>query len=102
MADLPLILPKIYQTNEYKDVFNSYVIRTKKQFKLFKHLRRNRIEALINWPKPLYKHRGLKLKKTRLDKTEKICSEIISLPIFPEMKNSEMNYIINTVKNFFK
>ncbi len=102
LENLPLILPKIYQTNEYKDVFNSYVIRTKKQFKLFKHLRRKKIEALINWPKPLYKHKGLKLKKTRLDKTEKICSEIISLPIFPEMKNSEMNYIINTVKNFFK
>ena len=102
LENLPLILPKIYKTNEYQDVFNSYVIRTKEQFKLFKHLRRSGIEALINWPKPLYKHKGLKLKKTRLDKTEKICREIISLPIFPEMKKSEINYIIHIVRKFFK
>jgi len=100
--NLPLVLPKIHKEDKYRDVFNSYVIRTKKQFKLFKHLRRKGIEALINWPKPLYKHKGLNLSKKPLRKTEKICSEIISLPIFPEMKDSEINYIAKTVNSFFK
>ncbi len=102
LKNLPIILPKLYDIKDYSDVFNSYVIRTQKQFKLFKHLRNKGIEALINWPKPLYKHKGLKLSKKPLKNTEKICNEIISLPIFPEIKDSEMNYIINTIKNFFK
>ena len=98
---LPIILPKIF-TKEYRDVFNSYVIRTKFQNQLFKFLRKNKIEALINWPKPLYKHKGLRLGKHYLRNTEKICKEIISLPIFPEIKESEIKFITNTVKKVFK
>ena len=63
LKNLPLVLPKMYTKNQYLDVFNSYVIRTKKQFGLFKFLRDKGVEVLINWPKPLYHHKGLKLKK---------------------------------------
>jgi dTDP-4-amino-4,6-dideoxygalactose transaminase len=102
MKDLPITLPEINKTQNYRDVFNSYVIRTKNQFELFKHLRNKKIEALINWPYPLYKHKGLGLKGIYLKKTEIACKEIISLPIFPELKTSEIIYITQTIKNFFK
>ena len=102
LKNLPIVLPKIYSKDQYHDVFNSYVIRTKKQFKLFKYLRQKGIEVLINWPKPLYKHKGLRLKNYNLKNNEKICNEIISLPIYPEMLKSELNYITKTIKNFFK
>jgi len=101
LKDLPLILPKINKITDCRDVFNSYVIRTKYQFELFKYLRNKKIEVLINWPTPLYKHKGLGLKKINLKNTEKLCKEIISLPIFPEIKSSEINYIIKTIKSFF-
>ena len=100
--DLPLVLPKIHKKDMYLDVFNSYVIRTKKQFSLFKFLRKKGIEVLINWPKPLYHHKGLKLKKIFLKNNEKLCKEIISLPIYPEMNKLEFNYIVNCIKLFFK
>jgi len=101
LQGLPLVLPQLYSVNEYRDVFNSYVIRTNKQFELFKYLRSKKIEALINWPKPLYRHKGLKLGNYYLKNTEKVCREIISLPIFPEMQKSEMKYITTTIKKFF-
>lgn len=101
LKDLPLVLPKIHKKELYLDVFNSYVIRTKKQFGLFKFLRDKGVEVLINWPKPLYRHKGLKLRKQYLINNEKICKEIISLPIFPEIKKSEVNYIVNCIKKFF-
>ena len=100
--DLPIVLPKIYNQNQYLDVFNSYVIRTKKQFQLFKYLRDKGIEVLINWPKPLYKHKGLKLNNFKLRNNEKICKEIISLPIYPEMQKTEFDYIVKKIINFFK
>ena len=102
LKNLPLVLPKIYTKNQYLDVFNSYVIRTKKQFGLFKFLRDKGVEVLINWPKPLYHHKGLKLKKIFLENNEKICKEIISLPIFPEMSKAEQTYIINCIKLYFR
>jgi dTDP-4-amino-4,6-dideoxygalactose transaminase len=101
LKDLPLVLPKMHKKELYLDVFNSYVIRTKKQFSLFKFLRDKGVEVLINWPKPLYRHKGLKLKKQYLTNNEKICKEIISLPIFPEITKSEVNYIVSCIKKFF-
>ena len=102
LSNLPIVLPKIYSKDLYQDVFNSYVIRTKKQFQLFKYLRKKGVEVLINWPKPLYHHKGLKLKNCNLKNNEKICKEIISLPIYPEMLKSEFNYITNCIQSFFK
>ena len=101
MNNLPLKLPSRYINNKNFDVYNSYVIRTNKRKKLFEHLRRKKIEVLIYWPKPLYKHRGLKLGSKILPESEKICKEIISLPIYPEMSMGEINFVVKSIKNFF-
>ena len=37
-----------------------------------------------------------------LPKTEKISDKILTLPIWPGMKEEEMDFIINTIKEFFK
>ena len=102
LKNLPLILPISYADSKYFEVYNSYVIRTSRQKELFEFLRKKRIEVLINWPKPLYRHRGLKLEKKLLPNSEKLCKEIISLPIFPEMSKKEINFIIKNIKTFFR
>ena len=101
LNNLPLKLPSRYINNKNFDVYNSYVIRTNKRKKLFEYLRRKKIEVLIYWPKPLYKHRGLKLGSKILPESEKICKEIISLPIYPEMSMGEINFVVKSIKNFF-
>jgi len=101
LKNLPLILPSSYENQKYFDVYNSYVIRTSKQRQLFTFLRKKKIEVNINWPKPLYKHQCLKLRKILLPETEKICKEIISLPIFPEMRQKEIDFVIQNIKTFF-
>ena len=101
LKDLPLVLPISYADPKYFEVYNSYVIRTSKQKELFEFLRKKKIEVLINWPEPLYRHKGLKLEKKLLPNSEKFCKEIISLPIFPEMNRKEINFIVKNIKNFF-
>ena len=102
VKNLPLLSPKINRKKLQEDVFNSSLLMTEKQFKLFKYLRSKGIEALINWPKPLYKHKGLKLKNIKLKNNEQICQEILSLHIYPEMLPTEFSYITKTIHKFFK
>ena len=101
LKNLPLVLPISYADPNYFEVYNSYVIRTSKQKELFEFLRKKKIEVLINWPEPLYRHKGLKLEKKLLPNSEKFCKEIISLPIFPEMNRKEINFIVKNIKKFF-
>jgi dTDP-4-amino-4,6-dideoxygalactose transaminase len=46
---------------------------------------------------PNFKKKNIKLKFT-----EKICNEIVSLPIYPELKYSEIIKITSLIKNFYK
>ena len=101
LKNLPLILPSSYSDPKYFEVYNSYVIRTSQQKELFEFLRKKKIEVLISWPEPLYKHKGLRLKQKLLPNSEKFCKEIISLPIFPEMSNKEIDFIIKNIKIFY-
>ena len=99
--DLPILNP-LYENNEnYFDTFNSFVIKTNDQKKLLRYLLKNKIEVFVNWKKPLYKHKGLNLKTSKLENTEKLCTQMISLPIFPDLDIKKQMKVINTVKKFY-
>jgi dTDP-4-amino-4,6-dideoxygalactose transaminase len=62
------------------------------------------IKTLIHYPYPIHLQKaysGLGFERGSLPVTEKLASEIVSLPIYPELKDSEVNHIIETVVNFF-
>ncbi len=40
-------------------------------------------------------------KNIKLDNLDKIYNRLISLPIYPNLKKAEINYIINTLKKNF-
>lgn len=76
-----------------------YVIRVMngKRNSLMEYLKEKGIETGIhyipNHLQPLYKKY-----RTRLSITEKVYKEILTLPLFYEMKNSEIEYVIKTIK----
>ena len=41
-------------------------------------------------------------KEGSLPITEKVCSQVISLPIFPELKSSQQAYVIDKIKEIFR
>ena len=86
----------------FSDVYQSYVIRTKKRNDLATFLKGNGIETLINWSVPVHKHKALKLEHFKLPKTEEISAQILSLPMYSELEDDEVNYIIKTIKKFYK
>ncbi|HHH79506.1 MAG TPA: hypothetical protein ENL13_01220 [Thermoplasmatales archaeon] len=81
-----------------------YVIRTKKRDELINYLREKGIGCGIHYPIPLhlqpaYKHLGLK--KGDYPVSEKLAGEILSIPVYPELTDEQLNYIVDTIKQFF-
>jgi len=101
LKNLPLILPESFLDKNFFDTYNSYVIRTSSQKKLIQFLKDKKIETLINWPKPIYKNKGLGIKTGPLPMTEKIVKEIVSLPIYPEMTNKQIFYVVKSISQFY-
>lgn len=82
------------------DVYQNYVIRSKERDSLVTCLRESDIEILISWPKPMHHHDALGLKRFYLPKTEQISNEVLSLPMYPELSDEQVDYVIKAIHNF--
>lgn len=82
-----------------------YVIRTSRRNQLAKYLLSKNIQVGIHYPLPLHLQKSLyflNYKKGSFPVAESVCSEILSLPLYPELTQSEQDYTINSIINFFK
>ena len=94
------IIPK-----DYTHSFQMYTIRVNKKIRddLLIFLKKNNIEASAHFVPPLHSMNYLrKYVRKKLPMTEKLCKEIITLPIYPDMKKKEINYVLNKIKTFYK
>lgn len=85
----------------FSDVLTNYVIRAERREQLKAHLEEQGVETLVSWPVPMYEQPLLQPNDIRLPETEKICREVISLPMYPELKNEEVDYVIEKVREFY-
>ncbi|WP_269612235.1 DegT/DnrJ/EryC1/StrS family aminotransferase [Prochlorococcus marinus] len=63
------------------------------------------VNTIIYYPIPIHLqpvYKALGYKEGSLPVTEKVCNQVISLPIFPELKTIEQSYIIDKIKEIFK
>ena len=95
------LIPPPFAYNDYFDVYQNYVIRCEDRNKLVEHLRNTGIEVLISWPNPMHKQKALALSHFSLPMTERISAQVVSLPIYPELTDDEVEYVINAVVDFF-
>ena len=98
-----LILPSVAENATH--VYHVYLVRTKHRDQLQKYLTDNGIGTLIHYPIPIhlqkaYQHLGFK--KGDFPIAEEIADTCLSLPIWPGMKQSEVNYIAEKITDFFK
>ena len=87
-----------------KHVFHLYVVRTKQRDRFINYLEDSGISTLIHYPVPVHLQKAyswLGYKKGSLQETEWACEEIVSLPVYPELKDEEVNYICAKISNFY-
>ena len=93
--------PVIKDTNEH--VFHQYSIRVKNRNGLQKYLEQFGIATAIHYPIPLHLQpafQELKQKKKRFPIAEKTAEEIISLPMYPELKEEAIEFIAGKIIEF--
>ncbi len=87
--------------NAHFDIFSSYVLEVKDRDALKEFLLAAGIEVFIHWDPPLHTQHKLVMKKNELPRTEKLSRCVLSLPIHPQLLDSQVKYVINKVKDFY-
>ena len=86
-------------------VYYVFVIRVspKCRDQLINSLQNNGVGAQIHYPIPIHKLRAYSnYNKESYPVTEKLANEIISLPLFPELTDEEIHYVVEQMKIFFR
>jgi dTDP-4-amino-4,6-dideoxygalactose transaminase len=85
-----------------KHVYYLYVIRHKRRDLLQKRLADNGIQSLIHYPVPVHKQKSYSdmVYAADLPVTEQICNEIISLPMHPWLKESDITQVTSLIKGY--
>lgn len=87
-----------------KAVYHTFIIQTGKRDALKEFLLANEIDTRIHYPIPIHLQEAAKnlgYKKGSFPVTEKLSEDILTLPIYPELTDEQINFIIKTVKKFF-
>jgi dTDP-4-amino-4,6-dideoxygalactose transaminase len=90
---------------ESRSCHHLFVIRTKKRDRLQKYLAEKGIGSGVHYPVPVHMSPAFKdlgYKKGDFPEAEAQSEEVLSLPLFPELTDSEAETVAGTVKEFFK
>jgi dTDP-4-amino-4,6-dideoxygalactose transaminase len=103
LAYLPLELP--VEATDCRHVYHQYVIRLKDRDKLKMYMESHGIRAGILYPMPVHLQPGYSqrvvLGEGGLSVSEKAAKEILCLPIYPELSDSDVLSVIDVICNYF-
>lgn len=102
LGNIPEIKLPHFGDSRFFDVYQNYVIRAENRDSLVSWLAKKGIETIISWEVPNYKQPVMQPNSIILPETEKICKEVVSLPMYPELTNWEVGYVIKCIKEFYK
>lgn len=103
LKQMPVSLPVI-SDKKIKPAWHLFVIRVKNRDKLKKFLSYRGVQTSIHYPKPIFKQNAYKYlhySKKDLPTTSKAMSEILSLPLYPELEAKDIYFICQQIKIFY-
>ena len=102
LANAPVTTPFVARKNT--PVFHLYVIQTAQRDDLQNYLKSRGIFTGIHYPIPIHLQKAtasLGYQIGDLPVTELMVSRILSLPMYPELEESEIKYVADTVLEYF-
>lgn len=94
-------LPKI--SNNLSHVYHIFPVLAEERDRLMEYLNENGVATLIHYPVPMHLQKAyeeLEYKKGDFPLAEKICDMELSIPLYPGIKEEEIEYIIKVMNDF--
>jgi len=102
LQNTPLLLPE--EAEDRKHVYHLYVVRSKKRDALQEYLNNKGVGTGIHYKTPIHLQeaaRNLGYKKSDFPEVESACSEILSIPIYPELEQDSQAYVAEKIEDFY-
>jgi dTDP-4-amino-4,6-dideoxygalactose transaminase len=104
LADLASIKIPLFDKSLSKNhVFHLFVIQCEQRDKLQKYLTGLGIQTGIHYPIPIHRHKAFEswnFPAGTCPFAEELSQKILSLPMFPEITNDQIDIVINAIKEF--
>ncbi|MBI4801976.1 MAG: DegT/DnrJ/EryC1/StrS family aminotransferase [Elusimicrobia bacterium] len=100
LSGTDLTLPAAGAGREH--VFHLYVVRSSRRDQLLSHLQAKDVGALVHYPVPVHLQPAYlnRIPAAGLAETERAAREVLSLPMYPELSESELKAVANAVLEF--
>jgi len=104
LADLPTLQPPVVDPcNE--PIFHQYTVRVERRDALQAYLKSKAIGTAIYYPVPLhlqhcFSHLGYQ--PGQLPQSERAATEVLSLPVYPELTRDQLDYVIDAIRGFYR
>jgi dTDP-4-amino-4,6-dideoxygalactose transaminase len=99
----PIELPA--EGNAGEHAFHLYVIGCDNRDGLATHLAKNGVGSAIHYPAPAHRHKGyferVRIPGRGLPVTDRIVGRILSLPMYPELSDAEVDQVVAAVRGYF-
>ncbi len=103
LGDLPLRIPQAEP--EAQPAYHLFVVATRRRDELSAYLASRNIETLVHYPYPIHLQPAfafLGYKKGDFPNAERAAAEVLSLPLYPELEDQEVEEVISAIRDFYK
>ena len=81
--------------------YHLFVVKSRQRDKLLKYLQGKEIQALIHYPVPINQQKAFPWQKEeKFPATEKLANSVLSIPVYPELTDEEVEKIITEINGF--
>lgn len=101
-AGSPVKTPVIDSNNV--SIYHQYTVTVPQRDRLQRFLAENEIGSAVFYPKPLHLQQcfaGLGYRQGDLPVAERLCSQVLSLPVYPELTTEQIEHVADTALKFY-
>jgi dTDP-4-amino-4,6-dideoxygalactose transaminase len=100
LSDVEVETP--FESHNVRHVYHLYVVRTRRRDRLLQQLKEKGIDAGIHYPIPVHRqpvYLKLGYGDVSLPITERTAAEILSLPMYPELRPEQIEFVAQAIKD---
>ena len=93
-----IALERQFVPDGFVHAYHLYVVRSPERNALRRRLAERGIETLVHYPRAVHQHSAYaRLARPGLDVSERLASEVLSLPLYPELTETEVEAVVEAL-----